>query len=392
MKTYLLSLFTVILLITAIESVSAHEFDSLGLLVRHKENQVSLISAPALAALATDANGEKLNFDLNSDGNISFDEIREFEEEIAKRVEQLVVFYDEQGREAKLHSFKLLEKGYENVLKIAVADDSKRVDKNQATDSTQARKDNQQDVYIQLSLKYKWQSAPQTIRLNYGLLADEQKHVLIRNQNTSESQVLVLEPESSTITVFPINSDNNANTKPIWLLGIEHVLAGLDHILFILTLVLVCKSLRDLIVPLSAFTLTHSLALALVALGVEITIPSRLIEVGIAMTIVIMALYELFGGQLKRLFLVTGAMGIIHGFGLGQALTDSIGGIEGWAIALVQVTIGVELAQLAIALCFVAMLHRMSKLKEKSQQKIASSISSVVVCVGLFWTVERLMI
>jgi hydrogenase/urease accessory protein HupE len=382
---HFLQFFVVILLFTVIESACAHDFDSLGVLVRHQENKVSLISAPPLAILATNDNGEQLFFDSNSDGNISFEEIKTLEDEITKRVEQLIFFRDEQGHSARLVSLKLLEKGYENLLEIAAPDNKKTMGK------TQKGKLKDSATYIQLSLKFEWKNTPQSILLDYGLRADKAKHILVRNQNNGESQVLVLEPDNSAMTIFPINNNISGKTKAIWILGIEHVLAGLDHLLFILTLVLVCKTSLGLVAPLFVFTVAHSLALVLIALGVEINISSWIIEASIAMTIVIMALFELLSWKPKRLYWVTAIMGIIHGFGLGQALTDSMGGLEGWVMALVQVTIGIELAQLTVALIFLVMLSYASKRLKAKKKKLESWISIMVICVGLSWTLERVL-
>jgi hydrogenase/urease accessory protein HupE len=371
---------------TFVESATAHEFDSLGLLVRHKENIVSLISAPPLAALETNEKGEKLNFDSNDDGQISFQEIVGFEDDIARRIVNLVVFQNEEGKIAKLHSFRLLEKGYENLLKIGIPND-----KNTTNDIKQQQKnENNKAIYIQLSLKFQWEKPPQSIRLKYGLMIDDEKHVLVRNQNIGESQVLVVSSAEPPITVYPITGDTFSDTKAMWVLGVEHVLGGLDHILFILALTLVCKNLASLIVPLSAFTVAHSFALVLVIFGVKINAPSWLIEAGIAMTIVFMALFELVNWKPKRLFLLTALMGTIHGLGLGQALSDSIGGVEYWSLALVQVTVGVELAQLIIALIFLGLIITISKRLGSNRKRFELSISAMIICIGIFWTLERL--
>lgn len=388
MKSLLLQLLILILLFTGQTFAHAHEFDSLGLLVRHKENKVSLISAPPLDTFLTNVKGEKLLFDSNGDGHISFEEISQFENEIAKQIEHRVVFRDQQGRIAKLVSFKLLENGYENLLEISLPDDPQ---KKLIQTPENNQKPNEPAVYIQLSLKFEWENTPQTIHLDYDLLRQDKKHVLVRNQNSQESQVLILPPQDSALTIFPINKNSDSNTKAIWVLGIEHVLGGLDHLLFIFALVLVCKTSRSLIAPLSTFTLTHSLALVLVAIGVQIHVPSWIIEASIAMTIVIMALFELLGWKPRRLFLVTAAMGVIHGFGLGQALSDSMGGIEGWAIALVQVTVGIELAQLAIALIFLVILSSAYKRFKVKKESLQRYLSSMVIMAGLFWTLERVL-
>ena len=387
MKQYQLNFFILFfILITFVESATAHEFDSLGLLVRHKENTVSLISAPPLAVLSTNKKGQKLNFDSNGDGKISFQEIREFKDEIAKRVEERVIFRDDQGRIAKLVSFRLLEKGYENLLKITDPNNKKTID-----DDLQKLKPNNSEIYVQLSLKFEWKKSPKSIYLDYGLHKGEKKHLLIRDQDTRKSRVLVLEPDNSTITILSINNNINTSTKAVWILGIEHVLGGLDHLLFILTLVIVCKTSLGLVAPLSAFTITHSFALILVAFGGPINIPSWIIEASIAMTIVIMALFELLSWTPKRLYFITAVMGVIHGFGLGQALTDSMGGVEGWAMALVQVTIGIEIAQLIVALIFFTILNILFKRLNIKKKKLEHFISVLVICVGLFWTIVRVL-
>jgi hypothetical protein len=376
------------LLVTGVAPSFAHEFESLGIVVRHKDNKVSLISAPPLAVLSTNAKGEKIEFDVNDDGVISFEEILRFEDEIRESVESNVYFIDQQHRSAKLTSFRLLEKGYENMLKISAPN----------SDSTTVlgleeanNKQSEAEIYIQLSLKFEWQNTPDSIRLKYNLLTADEKHVLIRNQNSLKSEVLVLAPERATMTIFPIDRNNNADTKAIWVLGIEHVLAGLDHLLFIFTLVLVCKSALSLLAPLSAFTLSHSFALVLFALGINVNVPPWIIEASIALTIVIMASFEFWGWRPKRLFLVTALMGVIHGFGLGQALTSSIGGIEGWAFALVQVTMGIELAQLALALIFFTLLHYAFKRFKGKRKMLERGMSAMIICVGLFWAIERVV-
>lgn len=375
------------IILTFFESATAHEFDSLGLLVRHKENTVSLISAPPLTALETNKKGEKLNFDSNDDGQISFLEIREFEHEIAKRIVNLVVLQNEDGEIAKLHSFRLLEKGYENLLKIENPNDENSAN----SIKKQQKNKNDKAFYIQLSLKFQWEKPPQSIRLKYGLMLDDEKHVLVRNQNIGESQVLVLSSTEPSMTIYPITADSFLDTRAMWIHGIEHVLGGLDHILFIFALTLVCKNLKSLIVPLSAFTLAHSFALILVIFGVEISAPSWLIEAGIAMTIVIMALFELVNWKPKRLFILTALMGAIHGLGLGQALANSMGSIEGLVLALVQVTVGVELAQLAMASIFLGLIITVSKRLGANKKGFELSISVMIICTGLFWTIERVL-
>lgn len=123
-------------------------------------------------------------------------------------------------------------------------------------------------------------------------------------------------------------------------LGVEHVLFGWDHLLFLAAIAIAAKERRDLLVAISAFTVGHALSLLLVALG-WVAPPALLVECAIAGSIVLLAAREKAG----RGWLCLG-LGAVHGLGMGAALRGLLadGPLLG---ALVGFNIGVELAQLA---------------------------------------------
>lgn len=135
-------------------------------------------------------------------------------------------------------------------------------------------------------------------------------------------------------------------------LGIEHILTGFDHLLFVLGLVLLAPSLRALIAAVSGFTLAHSITLALAALAL-VALPSPPVEASIALSIMFVA-RELWalrrdGGVAsgRRLAGMAFAFGLLHGLGFAGALSE-IGLPQGDVpLALLSFNLGVELGQLA---------------------------------------------
>lgn len=134
--------------------------------------------------------------------------------------------------------------------------------------------------------------------------------------------------------------------------GIEHILLGFDHLLFVLALLLIVRSRRVLFVTITAFTVAHSLTLALATLGV-VHVPGPPVEAAIALSILLLAveIAHLQRGEVgltaRRPWLVAFAFGLLHGFGFAGALSDT--GLPQGEIplALLSFNVGVEIGQLA---------------------------------------------
>ena len=160
-------------------------------------------------------------------------------------------------------------------------------------------------------------------------------------------------------------------------LGVEHILTGLDHLLFVLALVLLAPSVAALVGTITAFTVAHSLTLALAAVG-WVALPSPPIEASIALSIVFVA-RELGlrapGApryRARRLWAVAFGFGLLHGLGFAGALAE-IGLPEGEVpLALLTFNLGVELGQLA----FVGVVLAGSKLVP---MRIRASINALRV-------------
>ncbi len=142
-------------------------------------------------------------------------------------------------------------------------------------------------------------------------------------------------------------------------MGFRHILGGLDHVLFVLCLVLPIRRISTLIPVVTAFTLAHSITLAAAALGMA---PAGLwfapfIETVIAASIVWMALENILGVGLSRRWVVAFGFGLVHGFGFSFVLADSLQfGGRHLLTSLLAFNVGVELGQIALVAAFVPVL------------------------------------
>ena len=174
-----------------------------------------------------------------------------------------------------------------------------------------------------------------------------------------------------------------------WLgLGVEHVLGGIDHLAFVLGLLLVCGIDRRLVITVTAFTLAHSLTLALAAFDV-VTLPSAPVEATIAASVMLVA-REATHDQptlTRRMpWLVAAIFGLVHGLGFAGALAE-IGLPRGSeALALVGFNVGVELGQLAVIGVAVLIARAVgSRAPRWSRPALALAIGSL----GALWLIER---
>ncbi|MEO0423185.1 MAG: HupE/UreJ family protein [Pseudomonadota bacterium] len=177
--------------------------------------------------------------------------------------------------------------------------------------------------------------------------------------------------------------------------GFEHILPlGLDHLLFVIGLVLVGGSARQLALLLSCFTVAHSLTLASATLGV-FRLPPAIVEPLIAASIVYVGLERLLGrsrrahGGLWR-YAVVFAFGLLHGLGFAQVLSE-IGLPTGrYLAALLSFNVGVELGQLTVLAITLALLARWQR-RPWYEACIATPGATVVAGTGLYWLVQRLV-
>jgi len=161
---------------------------------------------------------------------------------------------------------------------------------------------------------------------------------------------------------------------------------GLDHILFVLALVLCGGTLRQLAGVATGFTVGHSVTLALATLGVARPAPS-LIEPLIALSIAVVAMEALW--QTRGRWTIAALFGLVHGFGFAGALRDLELDAAGTARALVGFNVGVELGQLAI-IAVTAPLVMLASRRRSTRALVTRVAPAAIVVCGLYWFVVRL--
>lgn len=181
-----------------------------------------------------------------------------------------------------------------------------------------------------------------------------------------------------------------AGFRAFFVLGLEHILTGYDHLLFLCGLLVVCRRVRAMVGIITCFTLAHSLTLAVAALG-YVTLAPRIVEPLIAASIVFVGAENLLRREEPRgRWALTFAFGLIHGFGFAGVL-QAIGlGAGGAPIArpLFAFNLGVECGQLAVMAVLLPLLlwWRQRPFYERVAQPAASW---VVVGAGAVWLLQR---
>lgn len=183
------------------------------------------------------------------------------------------------------------------------------------------------------------------------------------------------------------SSDDSLGSR-LWLFfrfGVEHILIGYDHILFLLSLIVVSR-FGELVKIVTSFTVAHSITLALATLG-WVEIPSNLVETAIAATIVFTALENFWIKDTSRRWKLTFVFGLIHGFGFAGVLRELELPTDGFIRSLLTFNLGVEAGQLAIVAVFAIPIALVTRSRYgRAFQRTASA--TIALC-GLGWFLDR---
>jgi hydrogenase/urease accessory protein HupE len=177
-------------------------------------------------------------------------------------------------------------------------------------------------------------------------------------------------------------------------LGVEHILLGVDHLLFVLGLLLIIKDRWTLVKTVSAFTVAHSITLALATLGYA-DLPGPPLNAAIALSILFLGpeIVRSWRGQtsltIRQPWVVAFAFGLLHGFGFASGLTAT--GLPRGEIplALLLFNVGVEIGQLGFV-CLILLLERsFRQLEIRWPIVVANAPGYLVGSLGAFWTIQR---
>lgn len=259
-------------------------------------------------------------------------------------------------------------------------------------------------VFLSLRLQFKCLKNPTSLRIRYDLFGEfDAAHRAILSF-TDTRQVLV-PGEAQTLTLVgdqvTAGSDSaasSASSLPGYIgAGFHHILIGWDHLAFLIALLIPLMAgpagftrhqVKSLLITVSVFTLGHSLSLAAATLG-WLTVPTRLVEVIIAASIVIAAGVCLLRREFRFGPALAGGFGLVHGFGFANVL--ELGGASGsdlW-FGLIGFNLGVEAGQLlfvALALPALAAVAWFSV----SRPLVTKGLPVALMLAGAGWFAERL--
>jgi len=178
--------------------------------------------------------------------------------------------------------------------------------------------------------------------------------------------------------------------------GIEHILFGYDHLLFVLALILIARDWRTLLLTVTAFTAAHSITLTLATLGF-VNVPGPPVEAAIALSILLLAaeIIRIRRGQTsltaRRPWMVAFAFGLLHGLGFAGALADLSLPVGDIPLALLFFNVGVEIGQLLFiaAVISVVAFARVLRLPALAGRFAFATATYAIGIMASVWFVER---
>lgn len=239
---------------------------------------------------------------------------------------------------------------------------------------------------------------------------DSTKSVVLKFPGTAPSLgtlVRVQWPDGSIQTMhaapgeLQINVSQHASTSGVlrhyMALGIEHILRGYDHLLFVACLVLLAGSFKRTVFAVTGFTVAHSITLGAAALGF-VTVPVPPVEAAIALSIVFLAA-ELARSRRDTLtwrhpVVVAGLFGLLHGFGFAAVLHEVGLPHNESLVALLGFNLGVEAGQLAFVLVLTLVAGLLSRIRSDGVKMVGfSRIAAYPIgAFAMFWLIERLVL
>lgn len=189
--------------------------------------------------------------------------------------------------------------------------------------------------------------------------------------------------------VAPVKRGTGAILGEYFVLGVEHILTGIDHIVFLLGLLLLGGRLKSILWMVTAFTVAHSITLGLAVLG--IFAPSgSFVEPMIALSVAYVGVENFVVKDVDKRWRITALFGLIHGFGFAGALGEIALPHAQLPIALLAFNVGVEAGQLgllAVALPIILKLREREWFRDKGM-RVASG---AIVAAGVIWFVTRVL-
>lgn len=240
--------------------------------------------------------------------------------------------------------------------------------------------------YAEAKLRFELSGKPEHFILDYQAIYDDvdQWHMnyvtMNLEQGGSEKQSYVLNFDTREVELGKISLLRAV--KQFFILGIEHLITGYDHILFVLSLLIGARSIKQILGVVTAFTAAHTVTLLLAGFGV-INLPGKLVESVIALSIIYVALNSVLNKNASKhnLFLAFG-FGLIHGCGFAATLSEMRLDGGQMAASLLTFNVGIEFGQLMIVLVLYPVVHYARRIRWTMP-----AMSAAISVFGLIWLI-----
>jgi hypothetical protein len=179
--------------------------------------------------------------------------------------------------------------------------------------------------------------------------------------------------------------------------GFHHIILGVDHLMFILGLMIIVRGRMILFKTISAFTVAHSITLALATLGYA-NVPTQPLTAAIALSILFLGpeIVRVWRGEtsftIRHPWVVAFAFGLLHGFGFASGLSVTGMPRAELAPALLFFNVGVELGQLCFVVLILIVLHSFKKIELRWPRWVEVIPGYAVGSLGAYWTIQRVAI
>jgi hydrogenase/urease accessory protein HupE len=263
-------------------------------------------------------------------------------------------------------------------------------------DSSVERTQDQRGRNIEIQLRFPTRSGAGWLSLRNALLPDlpagHRHYVTLFDESANLVGETLLDPENNVFEVSLQHSNGAASSRSFgefFVLGVEHIVTGYDHLLFLLGLLVVGGTFASAAKIITSFTVAHSITLGLATFGV-VQLPPALVEPLIAASIAYVGLENIVRRNLGRRWLLTFVFGLVHGLGFASVLRELGAGANGgssWG-PLLAFNLGVETGQIGIAAIALPLIMSFSK-QPRLALYLRPTASVVAVALGTWWLIAR---
>jgi hydrogenase/urease accessory protein HupE len=226
-------------------------------------------------------------------------------------------------------------------------------------------------------------------------LGDSNTSVVLRLLRADGGSFSAVLNRNRTRVDIPENPSNISVFRDYFLLGANHLIVGMDHLLFLFALVLLVQHFKPLVAVVTAFTLGHATSVVAVSLGL-FSVASHWVEVFIALSIILLAMDVYLKNKnqpgTRYLVLLCVAFGILHGMGFASALEITNLATSDKAVALLSFNLGIEAVQVAVVLFLGTLLYILFGLLHIREPGVLKPAGVALGAIAGMWLWERLVI